>query len=65
MEGEGPGLFAQILAGVLGLLMLVYLAPRAKQAIQTSRKGSAREWLHVIAIFGVVALFVLLLINLA
>lgn len=61
---ESPGLLAQILAGLLGLLMLVYLAPRAKQAIQTSRKGSAREWLNVAAIIAVVALFVLLLTRL-
>lgn len=61
---EGPGIWAQLLAGLLGVLMLVFLAPRAKHAIQTSRKGSAREWFHVIAILGVIALFVLMLINL-
>lgn len=61
---EGPGIWAQLLAGLLGLLMLLFLAPRVKHAIQTSRKGSTGEWLHVIAILGVVALFVLLLIKL-
>lgn len=61
---EGSELWVQILAGLLMVLMLVFLAPRAKQAIQASRKGSAQEWLHFAAILGLVALFVLGLVGL-
>jgi len=45
-------------------VMLIYLFPRMRHAMQHSRKGSQQEWLGVLLIFLVVGLFVWLLTKL-
>jgi hypothetical protein len=46
------------------LAMIVYLFPRARQAIQNSPKGSARDWMGYVLPMAAVVLFVVLLILL-
>ena len=46
------------------LAMVIYLFPRAKHAVQNSRKGETSEWLNFALIMGGVALFIVLLIAL-
>ena len=44
--------------------MLIYLFPRAKQAIENSPRGSMKDWMGFILPIGAVILFVILLIAL-
>ena len=44
--------------------MIVFLFPRAKQAIENSPKGSAKDWMGFILPIGAVILFIILLIAL-
>jgi len=44
--------------------MLIYLFPRAKQAVENSPKGSAKDWMGFILPIGAVILFVVVLIAL-
>jgi hypothetical protein len=46
------------------LAMIVYLFPRAKQAIQNSPKGSMQDWMGYILPMAAVVLFIVLLITL-
>ena len=54
----------QIGSAVFMLAMIIFLFPRAKQAIQNSPKGSAQDWLGYIVPMAAVALFIVLLIAL-
>ena len=46
------------------LAMIIYLFPRAKQAIQNSPKGSMQDWMGYILPMAAVVLFIVLLITL-
>ena len=46
------------------LAMIVYLFPRAKQAIQNSPKGSMQDWMGYVLPMAAVVLFIVLLITL-
>ena len=45
------------------LAMIIYLFPRAKQVVQNTPKGSAKDWLGYIVPMAAVVLFVIILIN--
>jgi len=51
-------------SAVFMLMMVIYLFPRAKQAIENSPKASASEWMGYVIPMAVVALFIVLLIAL-
>ncbi len=44
--------------------MLIYLFPRAREAVKNSPKGSASDWMGFILPIAGVVLFVILLISL-
>lgn len=44
--------------------MLIFLFPRAKQAVENSPKGSAKDWMGFILPIAAVVLFIVLLISL-
>ena len=44
--------------------MLIYLFPRAKQAIENSPKGSASDWMGFVLPMAAVVLFIVVLIAL-
>lgn len=46
------------------LAMVIYLFPRAKQAVQNSRKAESGEWMNFALLIGGVILFVIVLIAL-
>ena len=46
------------------LAMVIYLFPRAKQAVQNSRKAESGEWLNFALLMGGVVLFIIVLIAL-
>jgi len=46
------------------LAMIIYLFPRAKQAIQNSPKGSMQDWMGYVLPMAAVVLFIVLLISL-
>ena len=54
----------QIGSGLLFAAMLIYLFPRAKHAVQNSRKAESGEWLNFALLMGGVVLFVIVLIAL-
>ena len=44
--------------------MLIFLFPRAKQAVQNSPKGSLQDWMGYVLPMAAVVLFIILLIAL-
>ncbi len=56
--------WVKIGSAVLLAAMLIYLFPRAKQAVQNSPKGSASDWMGFVIPIAAVVLFVILLISL-
>ncbi|TNF88006.1 MAG: hypothetical protein JSU67_15390 [Gammaproteobacteria bacterium] len=56
--------WVKIGSAVLLAAMLIYLFPRAKQAVQNSPKGSASDWMGFVIPIVAVVLFVILLISL-
>jgi hypothetical protein len=53
----------KILAGIVVVLVLLWLRPGIKASLQNSRKGSRGDWLGLLFPIGLVILFVLLLIS--
>ena len=56
--------WVQIGSALFMLAMIIFLFPRAKQAIQNSPKGSGQDWLGYVIPMAAVALFIILLIAL-
>ena len=56
--------WVKIGSAVLMLAMIIYLFPRAKQAVQNSRKAESGEWLNFVLLMGGVVLFIVVLIAL-
>ena len=56
--------WVQIGSALFMLAMIIFLFPRAKQAIQNSPKGNAQDWLGYVIPMAAVALFIILLIAL-
>ena len=54
----------QIGSALFMLGMIVFLFPRAKQAIQNSPKGNMQDWMGYVLPMAAVALFIVLLIAL-
>ena len=46
------------------LAMVIYLFPRAKHAVQNSRKAESGEWMNFALLMGGVVLFIIVLIAL-
>ena len=46
------------------LAMVIWLFPRAKQAVQNSPKGSSKDWMGFLLPIAAVVLFVIVLISL-
>ena len=46
------------------LAMLIFLFPRARQAVQNSPKGSTKDWMGYVIPMAAVALFIFILIQL-
>jgi hypothetical protein len=46
------------------LAMVIYLFPRAKQAVQNSPKGTASDWMGYVLPMAAVVLFIIVLISL-
>ena len=44
--------------------MIIYLFPRAKQAVQNSPKGSASDWMGYVIPMVAIVLFIIILIQL-
>jgi hypothetical protein len=62
---EESGIWEKLLIGLFTLLLLVFLVPRAGTALKMNRRGSAQEWLNVVVIFALVAVFVIALMRLS
>lgn len=56
--------WVKIGSALLMLAMVIYLFPRAKQAVQNSRKAESGEWMSFALLMGGVVLFVIALIAL-
>ena len=54
----------KIASALFMLAMIIYLFPRAKQAIQNSPKGSLQDWMGYVLPMAAVVLFIILLIAL-
>ena len=52
----------QIGSALLMAAMIIYLFPRAKEAVKNSRKGTSQDWMGYIIPMVAVVLFVILLI---
>jgi hypothetical protein len=46
------------------LAMIIYLFPRAKNAVQNSPKGTAKDWMGYVLPMAAVVLFIIVLISL-
>ncbi len=55
----------KVLAGILVLLVLLWMRPGLKAALERGRKAENRDWRGVLLPLAFVLLFVLLLISLA
>lgn len=54
-----------VIAGIFAVLLLLWLGPGAKRAIEESRRGTRDEWMGALLPIGGVVLFVVLLLALA
>ena len=54
--------WSNILWAVLLLILIVWMAPRAKQMVENSPKGSAADWMGFIIPVAAIALFIAFLI---
>ena len=54
----------QIVSAIMLVGFLIFMFPRAKYMLANSPKGSSSQWLNVVVIFGVIFLFILLLVQL-
>ena len=52
----------QIGSALLMAAMIIYLFPRAKEAVKNSRKGTTQDWMGYVIPMVAVVLFVILLI---
>jgi hypothetical protein len=62
---EPLAFWEQILLGVAALVLLWWLRPGIKNALERSRQAEQRDWLSALLPLALVALFVLALIALA
>ena len=56
--------WVQIGSALFMLAMIIWLFPRAKQAVQNSPKGSSKDWMGFMLPIGAVVLFIIVLISL-
>jgi uncharacterized membrane protein YphA (DoxX/SURF4 family) len=56
-------LWMKIGSALLLIMMAIYIWPAARHWLKNGPKGSYAQWMNVIFIFGLVALFVLLLMK--
>ncbi len=54
-----------VLAGIAAMLLVLWLRPGIRTAIERSRQATERDWGAVLLPLGLVVLFVVLLIALA
>ncbi len=55
----------KIVAGIAAVLLVLWLSPGIRNAVERSRTATERDWGAVLASLGLVVLFVVLLIALA
>ncbi len=56
--------WSNIVWAILLLVLIVWMAPRAKQMVENSPKGSASDWMGFVIPVVAIALFIVLLITL-
>ena len=56
--------WVKIGSALLMLAMIIWLFPRAKDAVKNSPKGSSQDWLAFMIPIGAVVLFIIVLISL-
>ena len=56
--------WVKIGSALLMLAMIIWLFPRAKDAVKNSPKGSSQDWLSFMIPIGAVVLFIIVLISL-
>lgn len=56
-------LWQMLIAGVIVLLVLLWMRPGLRAAFEQSRQAKDRDWAGVLLPLGIVVLFVILLIS--
>ena len=56
--------WVKIGSALLMLAMIIWLFPRAKDAVKNSPKGNSQDWLSFMIPIGAVILFIIVLISL-
>ncbi len=59
---ESMAVWEKVLVGIFALVFLFFFGPRAKQALQNSRKATNEDWKNLLVPIILVILFVIFLI---
>ena len=54
----------KIVSAIMLIGFLIFMFPQAKHMLANSPKGNSSQWLNVVLIFGVIFLFIMLLVQL-